>query len=109
MQCRKLCTDRRSGKKSLPQFGAEQAHSYCGRWNPNQDSSLLRSYGGACSLAEFARGMKNSIAAGGCKAASFLRSARGEASWICFISEAATSKERWTRKTSARSAREYFS
>src|SRR5437899_4520536 len=108
MRCRKLCTDRRSGKKSLPQFGAEQAHSYCGRWNPSQDSSLLRSYGGACSLAEFARGMKNSIAAGGCKAASFLWRARGEASSICFISDGATSKEKWTRKTSARYAWEHL-
>ena len=101
MRCRKLCIARRSGKESPHRHGPGQALRCCGHWNPAEDSSQLPFYGGAPTPAVFARGMKNSIAAGGCMAANFLRRARGEASSICFISEAAASKERWRRKQEA--------
>src|SRR5881398_1272707 len=93
MRCRKLCIARRSGKESPHRHGPGQALRCCGHWNPAEDSSPLPFYGGAPTPAVFARGMKNSIAAGGCMAANFLRRARGEASSICFISEAAASRE----------------
>src|ERR1700674_1748315 len=97
MLCRTLCIDRRSRKEYPRRCGAGQVNSCYECRHRKEESSRLPFYDGVPALTEFVRGMKKRIAAGGCSAANFLRRTRGDASTICFKSEAAISKERWTR------------
>src|SRR5882762_4788304 len=97
MPCRKLCIGRRSRKEYPRRCEAGQVHSCSERQHLKEESSRFQFYGGDPASTEFARGMRNRIAAGGCSAVNCLRRPRGEASSICFRTEAAISEERWTR------------
>src|SRR3979490_2982342 len=97
MLCQTLCIGRRSRKEYQRRCEAGRANSCYECRHRKEESSRLSFYGGVPAPTEFVRGMKNRRAAGGRSADHFLRRRRGDASSICFKSEAAISKERWTR------------
>src|SRR5260370_6893690 len=108
MPCLKPCIGRRSRKEDPRRCGAGRGNSCCERQDLKEKSSRFLFYGGAPAPTEFARGMKNRMAAGGSTRASFFRTPRGEMSSVCFISAAAISYERCPPQTSARLAPAYF-
>src|SRR5882672_9743622 len=97
MPCRKLCIGRRSRKEYPRRCEAGQVHSCSARQHLKEESSRFQFYGGDTASTEFARGMKNRMAAGGSSAANLFRRPRGEASSISFKTEAAISEERCRR------------
>src|SRR5437016_1649203 len=97
MLCRKLCIGRRSRKECPRRCAAGQVPGCLAPRHLKKESSRFLFYGGDPASTEFTRGMKNRMAAGGSSAAILLRRPRGEASSICFKTEAAISEERWRR------------
>src|ERR1700694_5123814 len=97
MLCRTLCIGRRSRKEYQRRCEAGRANNCYECRYRKEESSRLPFYDGVPAPTEVVRGIKNRRAAGGCSGANFLRRTRGDASSICFKSEAAISKERWTR------------
>src|SRR6266436_1450201 len=97
MPCQTLCIGRRSRKEYQRRCGAGRANNCYECRHRKEESSRLSFYDGVAALTEFVRGLKNRRAAGGCSGANFLRRTRGDAFSTCFKSEAAISKERWTR------------
>src|SRR6267143_6725716 len=97
MPCQTLCIGRRSRKEYQRRCGAGRANNCYECRHLEEESSRLPFYDGVAAPTEFVRGMKNRRAAGGCSADNFLRRTRGDASSICFKSEAAISKGRWIR------------
>src|SRR5207302_959995 len=97
MLCRKLCIGQKSRKEYPRRCEARQVNSGYARRHLEEESYRFPFYGGAPAPTEPVRGIKNRIAAGGCSAANFFRRPRGEASSICFRTEAAISEEKWRR------------